>query len=171
MYEAELKIPAILQQNHFPGLDGLRGISIIIVILAHISLGTPYDGYFDGGAAVEIFFVISGFLITGILLGCREKSADLSWSIYAFYARRFLRIFPPYYLVLALSALLIAGAAGRSLLAHVVYASNILFAIKGVWAAHSTTFGRSRSKNSFTSSGHSSSCSRLAASSGQLWWL
>jgi len=119
---------------HIREIDGLRAIAVLLVLVTHwmpsLVMEIPV-----GRFGVLLFFVISGFLITGILLGCREKSADLSWSIYAFYARRFLRIFPPYYLVLALSALLIAGAAGRSLLAHVVYASNILFAIKGVWGS------------------------------------
>ena len=71
-------------------LDGLRAIAFIAVFLHH-SLGLPLLW-----AGVDLFFVLSGFLITGILL--RQKgSADYYKT---FYYRRFLRILPPYYLVL-----------------------------------------------------------------------
>jgi peptidoglycan/LPS O-acetylase OafA/YrhL len=94
-----------------PELDGIRGIAILAVLLTHctplirptpashflISLLTP------GWAGVELFFVLSGFLITGILLRTKEASNYFR----SFYARRFLRIFPIYYLTLS-SILLIS---------------------------------------------------------------
>lgn len=98
LYHEELKVPVILQEKHFPGLDGLRGISIIIVVLGHVCIGTPYDGFFDGNAAVEIFFVISGFLITTLLLKERVRNGKV--NLKQFYIRRFLRIIPVAYLYL-----------------------------------------------------------------------
>jgi peptidoglycan/LPS O-acetylase OafA/YrhL len=88
-----------------PELDGIRGIAILAVLLTHctplirptptshflISLLTP------GWAGVELFLALSGFLITGILLRTKEASNYFR----SFYARRFLRIFPIYYLTLS----------------------------------------------------------------------
>jgi peptidoglycan/LPS O-acetylase OafA/YrhL len=81
-------------------LDGLRAIAILGVFLAHF---TPAGwGIFDllylGWSGVDLFFAISGFLITSILIGLRGQ--DASFKI--FYWRRTLRILPPYYLVLIL---------------------------------------------------------------------
>lgn len=81
-------------------LDGLRAIAISGVFLAHF---TPAycrvsDLLYLGWAGVDLFFAISGFLITSILLGLREHEAPFK----TFYWRRTLRIFPPYYLVLIL---------------------------------------------------------------------
>ena len=76
-----------------PGLDGLRAIAFILVFGIH----TDYLGF--GWTGVQLFFVLSGFLITGILL---DMKADLPSKGYfvKFYGRRFLRIFPLYYFYL-----------------------------------------------------------------------
>jgi peptidoglycan/LPS O-acetylase OafA/YrhL len=81
-------------------LDGLRAIAIAGVFLAHF---TPAycrvsDLLYMGWAGVDLFFAISGFLITTILIGLREHEAPFK----TFYWRRTLRIFPPYYLALTL---------------------------------------------------------------------
>jgi peptidoglycan/LPS O-acetylase OafA/YrhL len=65
------EVPQVLQQSHFPGLDGLRGISILVVTVCHFAMYTPLTNYLSGDIGVEIFFVISGFLITSLLL--KEK--------------------------------------------------------------------------------------------------
>jgi peptidoglycan/LPS O-acetylase OafA/YrhL len=76
-------------------LDGLRGISIIAVIGFHGGWS-----YFDGGGlGVDLFFVISGFLITTLLI--KEKETHGSIDIRKFYWRRALRIFPAYLVFLA----------------------------------------------------------------------
>jgi peptidoglycan/LPS O-acetylase OafA/YrhL len=72
---------------YFPALDGLRAISFFAVFLWHY-MGLPY-----GWAGVDVFFVLSGFLITGILYDTRD---DVH-RVRNFYIRRTLRIFPLYY--------------------------------------------------------------------------
>ncbi len=78
------------------GLDGLRGFAVLLVLLYHTHVLNA------GWVGVPIFFVLSGFLITGILI--REKEAPLSTFLKNFYGRRFLRIFPPYYAFLMVLA-------------------------------------------------------------------
>jgi len=99
--------------HDIPSLDGLRAISISIVILSHTKslLPTPIANsglfrYFIGGGlhGVQIFFVISGYLITTLLL--REYDRTGTVSLKRFYARRALRIFPPFYTYFAVLAIL-----------------------------------------------------------------
>jgi peptidoglycan/LPS O-acetylase OafA/YrhL len=91
-------VPEVLQSSYLPGLDGLRAISIIIVLLGHFLIGTQWVNYFPGVIGVDIFFVISGFLITTLLI--KEKIKYGKVSLNRFYIRRFLRIFPVAYLYL-----------------------------------------------------------------------
>jgi len=92
-------------RQHYPALDGMRGVAILGVLLFHAFLGLKWDVPFNisltrwpmmGWGGVDIFFVLSGFLITGILLDTRASPAHFR----NFYSRRFLRIIPIYYLVL-----------------------------------------------------------------------
>jgi peptidoglycan/LPS O-acetylase OafA/YrhL len=85
--------------RRFAALDGLRCLAITAVIWHHSRSGTPaLPLSANGFLGVDLFFVISGFLITTLLL--RERRRTGSISLKDFYARRTLRIFPPYYLVL-----------------------------------------------------------------------
>ncbi len=97
--------------RHQPELDGIRGIAILSVLLTHTANVAKFDVYphtiagwpiravlGPGWAGVDLFFVLSGFLITGILL--RTKRADNYLS--SFYMRRILRIAPIYYLTIGL---------------------------------------------------------------------
>src|SRR5215469_6747506 len=79
-------------QQQIRAIDGLRGLAIFLVMLHHFGLFSP------GWAGVDIFFVISGFLITRILLGTKDSPRYFG----NFYTRRVLRIFPLYYSSLAL---------------------------------------------------------------------
>jgi peptidoglycan/LPS O-acetylase OafA/YrhL len=75
-------------------LDGLRGIAVLAVISEHYLAWVPAVGSRYGWLGVDLFFILSGFLITSILLELRDKERYFS----VFYARRALRIFPPYFL-------------------------------------------------------------------------
>ncbi|MBV9768518.1 MAG: acyltransferase [Bryobacterales bacterium] len=103
-------VPATFHERHIPALDGIRGIAIIIVLLHHSRWLLnqhfhPQDilvnAFNLGWCGVDLFFVLSGFLITGILLDSRTSPHYFS----TFYMRRFLRIFPLYYGYLALAFL------------------------------------------------------------------
>jgi peptidoglycan/LPS O-acetylase OafA/YrhL len=88
--------PAVL----FRGFDGIRAIAVTGVVWHHVHPGfesVPITG--RGFLGVDLFFVLSGFLITALLL--QEKASSGKISLSKFYIRRTLRIFPLYYLVLA----------------------------------------------------------------------
>ena len=86
---------AILDRKHLPALDGLRAVAVLIVVLGHAGLALPTD------LGVSAFFVLSGFLITRLLL--REDAETGRVSLSQFYLRRTLRIFPAYYAFIAFS--------------------------------------------------------------------
>src|SRR5882672_6045500 len=89
--------------KYFPLLDGLRAVSIVGVVWHHAGGALHFSGPLSRGYhGVSLFFVISGFLITTLLL--RERSRTGAISLRKFYLRRALRIFPLYYAVLALYA-------------------------------------------------------------------
>jgi peptidoglycan/LPS O-acetylase OafA/YrhL len=75
-------------------LDGLRGIAVLAVMSEHYLSWMPFLGPRYGWLGVDLFFVLSGFLITSILLDLRQRERYFG----VFYARRALRIFPPYFL-------------------------------------------------------------------------
>ena len=111
--------PFFSGRKHFPELDGLRGLAILLVLATHYQMAIPAHTAIErafknilahGWAGVDLFFVLSGFLITGIL--CDSKGQQNYFR--NFYGRRFLRIFPLYYGFLALVLLgLLATAIAR----------------------------------------------------------
>ncbi len=82
-----------LAQKHIPGLDGIRAIAVSLVLLFHAGLPVP------GGTGVLLFFVLSGFLITWLLL--KEANSTGAISLRSFYVRRTLRILPAFYIYAA----------------------------------------------------------------------
>jgi len=88
-------VPRQPDPGYIPALDGLRAVAIIIVIASHFGL----SGMVPGEFGVTLFFFISGFLITRLLLA--EMRASGKFSIGRFYIRRFLRLGPPLFLVIA----------------------------------------------------------------------
>ena len=89
------------QRTHIPQLDGLRGLAIILVLLVHHFNYPPLAPFFYFGfAGVDVFFVLSGFVISGILLDTKQ----LKGYYKTFLARRALRTLPLYYGVLTVFA-------------------------------------------------------------------
>lgn len=120
------------QASRIPSLDGLRAISIAFVIAAHASMLPEFRGIAPYTVklsllGVRVFFVISGFLITSLLL--HELDVRGTIGLRRFYARRILRIFPAYYGFLAVLALLRWGGAavarGLPWWAAATYTTNI----------------------------------------------
>lgn len=98
--------------SRIPSLDGLRAISISMVLASHVAANIPVlekhplvsYTIFNGNRGVSVFFVISGFLITSLLL--KEEQATGRISIRDFYVRRVFRILPPFWVFLAMVAVL-----------------------------------------------------------------
>jgi len=119
--------------NRIRSLDGLRAVSISLVLISHL-VGTRaffipsrYGRIFElGELGVRVFFVISGFLITNLLLN--ELNAKGRIHLGRFYFRRTFRIFPPYYLLLlvlmVLAAFDVIQLASGDLLHGLTYTSN-----------------------------------------------
>jgi peptidoglycan/LPS O-acetylase OafA/YrhL len=111
--------PAVASLEHRPELDGVRGLAVLMVVCYHSNLGLNHSNVGEklwqrvsgcGWTGVDLFFVLSGFLITGILLDSRGSSHFFR----NFYMRRTLRIFPLYYLVLVLLLWLLPPFNGES---------------------------------------------------------
>ena len=132
--------PAAARARHWPApsdtfrpdVEGLRAVAVLLVVAGHV-LGLPAGGY----VGVDVFFVISGFLITGLLL--REHARTGRISLRDFYARRVRRLLPAAVLVLAVTnvaAYLLfagerAGQALRDSLWSLGFLANVRFASIG----------------------------------------
>lgn len=130
-----------LASKHRDDIDGLRALAILPVVLFHLKTPFAYGGFLG----VDIFFVISGYLIAGIV------EADLAadrFSIRRFYERRALRIFPALFAMLAVCALVGWFALlpqefadlGRAIVATTVFTSNIFFYAKANYFSAGSTF-------------------------------
>lgn len=133
---------------HMPALDGVRGLAILMVLCVHFLAPGTEPGLFGrniarlanyGAMGVDLFFVLSGFLITGILLDTRKRP----FYFRNFYMRRALRIFPLYYGVLLIGLVLVPAFFDIPELSKTVenqawlwgYSANIFVSIHGEWEA------------------------------------
>jgi peptidoglycan/LPS O-acetylase OafA/YrhL len=120
-------------QGYRPQLDSLRAVAVAAVLYCHFwSIDTEF-----AELGVRLFFVLSGFLLTGILLResdeaqCREIPQQR--VLFDFYVRRILRIWPAYYFALIAAVVLGATSVERTLGWHAVFASNILYFVEQDW--------------------------------------
>lgn len=102
LFSDHLEIPTFLNVKYIPSLDGLRAFAILFVIIAHVNFALHSSNigrvFMGGVLGVRVFFVISGFLITTLLL--REKISNKGIALKNFYIRRGLRILPVYLLAI-----------------------------------------------------------------------
>jgi len=128
--------------RHFAQLDGLRGLAILLVVGGHVihhNFGIPAGGNI-GSLGVLLFFTLSGFLITGML--DREKVGTGSVVLSKFYVRRALRLFPAFFVFIAVVCVLIrlrviADTPWYTVAACLLYVRNIWgrgYATNHIWS-------------------------------------
>ena len=125
-------------RHYLPQLDGVRAIAVILVVLTH-AIVVPSSGLLawaarhvlsNGWIGVDLFFALSGYLITSILLTAKTRAHYFR----NFYARRFLRIFPLYYAVVAILAVTsrwMPFGSPRPLWPYLTYTSNVWTVLSG----------------------------------------
>jgi peptidoglycan/LPS O-acetylase OafA/YrhL len=139
--------PAVEPSARLPALDGVRGLAILLVMVFHMTVmssATAVDRLWInltdfGAGGVDLFFVLSGFLITGILFDSKQSPHYFR----NFYARRTLRIFPLYYAVVFFSFIIIPhfhvaklarfGSVAGDKIWYWLYLSNFSTAYRQVW--------------------------------------
>lgn len=126
-------------KNHIVQLDGVRFIAVALVLFDHwmvTHIELPVGAL--GALGVTIFFVLSGFLITRILLSSKDKLSNqpnggLSKYLKTFYIRRTIRIFPVYYLTLFILALVNEPPVRQKFAWLALYGTNIYISIYHTW--------------------------------------
>jgi peptidoglycan/LPS O-acetylase OafA/YrhL len=119
-----------LEKSNLPSLDGLRAIAVLLVVLYHFGI------HINGGLGVTMFFTLSGFLITWLLL--KEERRWGSVSLRLFYVRRSLRIFPAFYVFWFVSIIGLGVLRSRPVIwPHAItaflYVGNYYQAVTGDW--------------------------------------
>ncbi|HSV15678.1 MAG TPA: acyltransferase [Tepidisphaeraceae bacterium] len=119
--------------GYIPELDTFRTVAILLVMSLHWLPERSWINRIQTGGdfGVYLFFVLSGFLITRILMRCREDAergiSSRGFALRQFYARRFLRIFPAYYLLLLVGVALNSPGLRAGFAWHAAYLSNVYF--------------------------------------------
>ena len=117
-------LPETAKFGYIPGLDGLRALAVLIVLVAHMG----FEHIVPGGFGVTVFFFISGFLITRLLLAESDKQGGI--GLKHFYTRRIVRLYPALlFMILGTTALYGLSGIGlpsmTHLLAAVFYLGNV----------------------------------------------
>ena len=110
-----------IPDGQIPSLDGIRAVSILIVFLSHAGLGH----LIPGGFGVTVFFFLSGFLITSLLI--REYDRNGRISLPLFYIRRVLRLGPPILVTMLAGGLLVAAGVTEGTLHAPTLMSQVFF--------------------------------------------
>lgn len=131
--------------GYLPQLDGLRALAVLAVLATHyLPERDWWLGIYWGGLGVRLFFVLSGFLITGVLLrenaGLEKQPGARGYLLRHFYLRRILRLTPVYYLTLVLMCTVDAPATRETVWWHVFYLSNVNFALTDSWQGYVAHF-------------------------------
>jgi peptidoglycan/LPS O-acetylase OafA/YrhL len=130
---------------YYKQLDSLRAIAVILVIISHWFTQEHFlNRYTENGIlGVTLFFVLSGFLITGILLKNKqtvESGSSVTKAFRNFYLRRSLRIFPLYYVLLIIVFSVGFSDVQESFWWHFFYSSNFYFWLKGEFGGQLSHF-------------------------------
>jgi peptidoglycan/LPS O-acetylase OafA/YrhL len=124
-----------------PQLNGLRAFAVSAVLIHHY---IPTGWQFGANFGVKLFFVLSGFLITSILIRarnrCEENETPMLSALRAFYIRRFLRIFPLFYIVIITAAFLNAEGVREYLVYLLTYTINLKMGSQGWFIDHLAHF-------------------------------
>lgn len=127
--------------GHRPAIDGLRGLAVLLVVTDHAGFTTPGSG----SIGVTVFFVLSGFLITRLILEARTTG---TWSLRRFYWNRAVRLVPALvFMVLSVSAVLVfvrgwtTGDATSHALPALLYVQNYMPAGRPSYFAHAWSLG------------------------------
>jgi len=130
------RLPTAAKHARIPTLDGWRAVAIAGVLCAHIRWPIPALSQFfvNGVLGVQLFFALSGFLITSRLLEEHDQTGGISWK--SFYLRRAFRILPPAFFVLLILALLGRGfhlipMSADQLAASAFFYRNYLYGVVG----------------------------------------
>jgi peptidoglycan/LPS O-acetylase OafA/YrhL len=131
-------------RTYYRQLDGLRALAVFAVVAEHMTDLSHWVRRIPLGVfGVQLFFVLSGFLITGILLRCRpdaDPRNTVGHSLWAFYGRRFLRIFPLYYLTLLILYLGHYPYVRETIFWHICYLSNVYYCLHDNYLGHLSHF-------------------------------
>ena len=145
-----------LSQTSSPGymvqLDSLRALAVFCVMVEHYIPDGISNSFLSSwkpafplgwGSGVSLFFVLSGFLISGILLRCRDSIGSTKQStrftLQRFYIRRFIRIIPIYYLALIVAAILFKKVRS-DFFWHLTYTTNIMVFVQDSYDRYATHF-------------------------------
>src|SRR5882672_11117712 len=142
--EATPAAPAVAELAYRPYLDGLRAVAVYLVVLFHAGSG----GFTAGYIGVDVFFVLSGFLVTRLLL--RDLGGTGSIRFGRFYSRRFRRLLPAAFVALMVTAIVYTAIAAPADVANAVGSFKAAFLYVTNWYfIHSSTgyFGADISQN------------------------